>query len=273
MKLDITAIRPCNNNVLLKPAIDTSKIKYGTAEFYAPLSLADGKAYDPFATAPIVCSVAAVPRNLTYGTHTVLWQQESQRETHPEKIKELARHNKKNIVTESEYIEQMIPGSMPWKTTMQLKKGEIVWVNANSLVRAEQNHHTIEVDEELYYIIRYDDIIFKKSGENVVMLNGYLLLSLIDETPDWIKKAKSIGLETLNTPNTEEKYATVRYIGDPVDYPFNDKDRHDHREIKQGDIVMLLFAKNRKLENGQRYFSEEPLIISRRSNIRAIMTP
>jgi hypothetical protein len=274
---DLQKYRPCNNMVLLKPAIDTSKFKYGSVEFYSPISLADGKPYDPFSTAPIVCSVINTPKKLIFGTQKTLQTFEYDKEMSQDERVKLMQDGKETKYTESEYVETMVPGSMQWKTKMEVKAGDIVWCNSNSFVIAEQYHQTIECEKTLYYLIPYSDIFLKKAGEKVVMINGYLLLSQVKERDLIAERARKLGLSVPSMPVQHGKYndtfARVRYIGEKVEYIFNNKDRFDYPEIKLGDIVKLTWENNRRLEQpGHRYFSDEEFIVSRRPNITAVMS-
>jgi co-chaperonin GroES (HSP10) len=273
---DLLKHRPCNNNVILKSVIDTSKFKYGSVEFYSPVSLADGKAYDPFSTAPIVCKVISTPKNLIFGTHKVLYTSHFDKPMPKEQRKALLEAGREHETTyiEQEWIEQPIPGSMPWKTTMDLKQGDIVWVSSNALVIAEQHGGTIEADKEIYYVIQYSELIMVKRGKNVKMLNGFMLLEPVDEPDSVVERAKKSGIvipDITKQKKKSDKYAIVRYIGEPVEYLFNNKDRMDYPEIKLGDTVLMSWGANRRLENGEKYLDGREYIASRRANITAIM--
>lgn len=272
---DISKHRPANNYVLLKPAIDTSKFKYGSAEFYAPLSLADGKTYDAFSTAPVVCTLIATPKRLVFDTQKVLYTAHRDKDLHPDKVKELARQGKPTFYTESEWIEGVGVSSMTWKTKMELKAGDIVWCSRNAMANAEKVGNTIEADGELYHLIQYSEIYLVKKGDNIKMLNGYILCSPVpaDET-ETERKLKALGLESgITEKKVKDKVAVVRYVGDSVEYIFHNRDRFDFPEVKVGDTVLLAWQSNRRLENDlYKFFSQEELIVSRRCNIAAVLS-
>lgn len=276
MNLSINELRsfhPIENRVIVKAAIDTSKFKYGSVEFYSPLSLSDGKPYDPFKSQPVVCTVIAPPRRLIFGKRKVFWETVEELDLPIETKIYLHKCRREAKFSEITLIDAPIPGSMPWCVSVRIKQDDIIWVNSNALYNAEKRHDTIICDGALYYIIKYEDIYMRKVGDTVEMLNGWLLAELIEDTPEWRKRSEKLGLvipEHLKKIGFEDKYGLIKYIGEPVEYLFNDQ--YDHLEIKCGDVVMFKWKVNRRLEPGMKFFAKDnDLIVTRRSNIIAIM--
>lgn len=269
---ELKSMRPLNNYVVLKPEIDTSKFKYGSVEFFLPISMSDGKPYDAHTSQPIVCSVVSTPRRLIYGKHDVFWESIEELELSLEQKLYLHKIRKEAKFSETTIVKVPIPGSMRFKTTVQVKEGDIVWVNASALMRAEKNTMTIICEKKLYYIIQYEDLYLKKSGKKVKMLNGWVLVEPIKETDRIIRRAKKSGLiiPKMNKKHIIDRLGIVKYIGDPVEYLFDDQ--YDHPEIKKGDTVMFQWKTNRRLEPGAKFFAkDQDLIVTRRCNLMAIM--
>jgi len=270
---DILSHTPLNNYVVLKPEIDTGKFKYGTVEFFMPLSLADGKPYDQFRTRPIVCSIVSVPRKLIYGKHKVYWETIDELDLPPEQKMYLHKLRKETKFSEITLIDAPIPGSMRWKTKVQVKQGDIVWVNSSALVAAEQNYMTFENKKQLYYIVKYEELYLKKADKDVKMLNGWVLVELINDVESWMMRAEKAGIFMPNTVKKKyfnDRIGIVKYIGDPVEYLFDDQ--YDHHEVKAGSMVFFKWKVNRRLEPGMKYFAkDQDLTVTRRSNILGIM--
>ena len=272
MKITLADLsKPMNNLVVLKPEVDTSKFKYGSVEFYMPLSQADGKPWNADASQPIVCSVVAAPRKLIYGKRKVFWESIEELDMPPEQKMHMHKMRMAAKFSETTIVEVPIPGSMRWKTDVQVKPDDIVWVNSSALKKAEQVGMTVEIDRQLYYLIHYENLYLKKKKKKVEMLNGWVLLEPIKDTEPWVIRAEKAGLIIPEGKKKvlADRIAKVMYIGDPVEYLFDDQ--YDYPEIKKGDTVMLKWKVNRRLEPFQKFFAQDSdLIVSRRSNIMGI---
>lgn len=262
-----------NNYVLLRPAVKMDKIKHGDMELHAPISLKDGKPYDPFKSQPIVCTVESVPKKLIYGKRKVFHESVEELDVPPDVKAMMYNRRREAKFSETTLIETPVPGSMMWNTPMELKTGDIVWVSSNALMDAEQRRSIIHVDDQMMYLIKYENIYLKKSGDSVTMLNGWVLAELIEDMDKWASQAEKIGLivpKFLRRKDYNDRYGIVRYIGSPVEYLMND--RYDDPCIQAGDIVMFKMKVNRRLEPGQRFFGKDAdLIVTRRCVIAAVM--
>lgn len=269
-KPELRTYFPAANLVLLRAVVDTKKYHNTSLDLVVPT--VEGKPWDTFKHAPIVCEVVSAPKRLICGTHMVPYESVVEMDLPHEAMVELIRQRRQTKYTETTMIEHIVPGSMPWHTTVQVKPGDVVWVNPNALAQAAFNNTTIEAEGETFYLIRYSELYLKKA-DKVRMLNGYVLIDVIDNEEDWFKRAESMGLvvpDTIKSPMFNDRVAIVKYIGDPVDYVL--PDMYDHREIKEGDMVLLKFPVNRHLEPGQKFFAKDVnLKVTRRCNIIGIL--
>jgi len=64
-----------------------------------------------------------------------------------------------------------------WETEMELKVGDQVWVNYLSIMKGER----VMVGDKTYILVPYEKIILAKRGDDIVMLNGYVLIEPVLE--------------------------------------------------------------------------------------------
>lgn len=271
---ELKALKPLNNHVIVKPIVDTTKTKYGTLELFNPLA-ADGRQIDEFKNAPVVCQVVCHPRRLIFGTRKVVHESVFETDATPEKKMWMYNNRIATHYTESTTISVPIPGSMMWKTSVMVKDGDVVWVNANFLMNAIEHGNTISTDTTTYFIMPYENLYLKVKDGKTTMLNGYVLAEPIEDTPEWTLRAEKAGIivpDYMKRVEFKDRLAIVRYIGDPVEYMNND--RYDHPEIKAGDTVLLSMKVNRRLEPGMKFFAKDNanLIVTRRCNIEGILS-
>jgi co-chaperonin GroES (HSP10) len=263
---ELKCYRPTNNYVVIKPEPVDDRFKVGSLFLINPK-------WDEFKNQPIICKVISTPKKLLFGTRKEYVESVEELDMTSEQKMLLAAARKEAKFSETTLVEKPIPGSMMWNTPMELKSDDIVWVNANALMVANRENNTIEIEGEKYYLLKYSEIYLKKAGGEVKMLNGWVLAELIEDTPEWQKKAVSIGLiipEIMKNLKNNDRFAVIKYIGDPVEYIFDDT--YDFPQVKAGDIVMLKWKVNRRLEPGQKYFGKDSdLIVTRRSRVLAIM--
>lgn len=266
---------PANNLVLVRPVVDMTKVHNTTLDLAVPT--VDGKPWDTFKNAPIVCEITSAPRKLFCCTRRVEFESVIEMDVPMQAKAAILQHRRQNHYTETTMIDQVVPHSMMWHTTVQVKPGDVVWVNPNAMAQAEYNDMTIEADGKRFYLIPYEALYMKKVGEKVTMINGWVLCEPIEEAPDWATRLEKAGLfipAHLKKQPFNDRLAIVRYMGDPVEYlKVNDDQRYDHPEIKVGDVVMLARSVNRRLEPHYKFFAKDnqDYIVTRRENIRAIM--
>jgi hypothetical protein len=250
---------PMQNYVLTTTVYETDKIKLGDLELYQDTR------FNPALHQPIVQRVVSIPKRLYYG-------REQRFITLDKGLDTAINHNREETIS----IKPPMRNSMPWKTILDIKKDDIVYVDSFSLVTAEQGHRVFTVDKTVYYLIKYEDIYFKLVQGDPVMLNGWVMCEPItQEDNTTMKHLKDIGFvfpgikidnENRKKYSEGDKLAKVRYIGMPVEEYIDDIDVHD--EISVDDIVILKWTANRRLElYGNRFFGKTELIVTRRERI------
>jgi co-chaperonin GroES (HSP10) len=137
---------------------------------------------------------------------------------------------------------------MDWVTDMQLCVGDKVWydfVAAKNCFEQERNKDTrfIDVDGEIYIVLKYQDFFLTKRGEETIMLNGYILAEPVDEElkttielPEHLKKKDSA------------KYAKVVTIGKGNTRYLDERIPPDSNEIGVGDFITFVPYANIELE-------------------------
>jgi hypothetical protein len=223
-----------NNSVIVKSIIDMSKIKLKNTNITLDIDVD----YEKDAHSPRVLEVIRTPKDpLTFN---------------------------KNMSSKT----------LSWKTNMELQKGDIVWVHSLAVIYDEYSTLVrIIVDDDVYFIINYEDLIVAKRGDKIICLNGYVLIQ--PNLEDLQEKYKYIYVPT----NLIEKKKipvlswTVKYVGFlNVDYKNPMKNDFDY-DLKDGDIIYI--NKKRKpypLENSlHRYFNNnEDYYFTQRCEIVAV---
>lgn len=118
--------------------------------------------------------------------------------------------------------------NMRWKTTCELQKGDHVLINYFEV------QHCMRQDG--FFFPRYQDMYLAKRGDEVIMLNGYILMD------EW-KKEESKKVSDLWIPEAPEnkhknKYAIIKYIGKPNE-EYDSNKVTDDIKVVVGDVVML----------------------------------
>lgn len=120
---------------------------------------------------------------------------------------------------------------------MELKVGDMAIYHylapENCIMRKEY----VVVDKQIYFIVNYDQIFCAKRGDEVVMVNGYILVEPVVE--DVFKSSLLITPDTLKDKNSPVE-GIVRYIGTPVRNYLYEKDIQENAdEPKVGDTIMF----------------------------------
>lgn len=130
---------------------------------------------------------------------------------------------------------------MPWETNIELEIGDVVW---HTFMEVDTMIDILVDDEpdELYKLIRYDDIYLAKRGDELIPLNGYCLC-------EEIKKEQSSNIEvisvvddmTANPHGVDMTRGKIAYIGRPnkkyrIGLTEADLDGEDIIEV--GDIII-----------------------------------
>jgi hypothetical protein len=155
------------------------------------------------------------------------------------------------------FYEKNDPHSMTWKTEMMLRVGDEVWFNFIS-----SSHATGFIIEGDYYLfIPYGDCFVAKRGEEVICLNGYVLLEEVEkEAVSFLYLSEASGIDT--------KRGKVRYVGEPnAEYRLDSLS--DEIDITEGDIVQIKAGFTPYRLERQEYFADfgEMLRVVQRRNI------
>jgi co-chaperonin GroES (HSP10) len=118
-------------------------------------------------------------------------------------------------------------GSMPWKTTMQLQIGDLVYYDYLDLLNG-----IVYIDEDdgtLYPLISYENAYVATRGDQIIPLNGFHLFERVQF--DW-------GLTTLYLKDkVDTNYGKVKYVAE-----LNKKyegDSYNDIPLKEGDKVLF----------------------------------
>ena len=146
-----------------------------------------------------------------------------------------------------------------WETEMQLKVGDKVWVSYLSIIKGER----VQVGDSVYVLVPYEKIILTKREDEIVMLNGYVLLEPVTEE---VKQSGLIIL--LKTAKQASKRGIVRYIG-PSNKRYTDENHSDDIDIKIGDMIGLKHGYHSKLESQYHQTIGDYWVVQRRDIVAA----
>ena len=146
-----------------------------------------------------------------------------------------------------------------WETEMQLKVGDKVWVNYLSIIKGER----VQVGGEVYVLVPYEKIILTKRGDDLVMLNGYVLIEpVLEETQ------QSGIIILLKQAKQASQRGYVRHMGIP-NKRYTDESHTDEIDIKLGDMVGLKHGYNSKLESSYHQTIGDYWVVQRRNIVAA----
>lgn len=122
--------------------------------------------------------------------------------------------------------------SMRWKTSVELEVGDQVWINHSTA-----HDFRFKWKEKHYKIILYEDVVLAKRGEEVIMVNGYILCK-----PHVVKERALVFERT----SIDISQAEIVYIGKP-NIEYQDPRRKDPSSLKGGDIIVFDKKQLRKI--------------------------
>ena len=140
--------------------------------------------------------------------------------------------------------------ALDWCTTMELEVGDIAWIYPLQVVM-NNNSKSIAFmcGDQLYFKVGYGEFLVAKRGDEVIMLNGNVLLERISKEVECLDYIDSVYT----------KKSIVRYAGAPNEYYYR-RPYHDDQNIQVGCIVSDplyvtylesdLYA---KFDNGKKY--------------------
>lgn len=114
---------------------------------------------------------------------------------------------------------------LQWKTDMQVKIGDTVWFYAITSHSSEK----LTYEGRKFILVNYEDLYIAKRGNDIICLNGNVLLKPIYK----ITKALEYEKEELDTT-----FATVYKVG-KINREYKDENIQDDPIIKEGMTVLL----------------------------------
>jgi hypothetical protein len=266
---ELAVFKPKNNMVLCENILETDKTKLGNTEIYVD------NLFRPEFHQPVVQKVIAINKHLIYGREYQLVRTEHGRKGVPEYKLGGVKNPDFNFWYETSMEDSPVENSMPWKTDMECRVGDVIWADFVSVFNAAKRGRTLECEGRTYYLIPYNDIYCLTNDNGFKILNGWVFIEPIEYLKDKSQRmADEIGFSIVGKRKREapeDRYGIVRHIGKPVEEYLN-LDQADTNEISVGDVVMMKFAFNRRLESHYHLkFSDKNLISSRRPWIAAII--
>lgn len=252
--MELAVAIPMRGYVITTTVMRSDVLKIGEVE------LALNTSYREIKHQPIVQRVVRVPRFLPYG-----------------KVRRFVEFGDRQRGTETLPIDAPVPGSMEWLTTMELRTDDTVYVDPYALFNAARENRVIECDDVRYFMVPYGDIYMRIVNGHPEMLNGWIACEPVpDEKSRVAARLKSLGLvmpslsvsdENRRERGEDDKLAVVKYIGLPV-REYLDDTVEEHDQVSVGDVVILKWSANRRLEfDAGRFFGKGELIITRRPRI------
>ncbi len=125
--------------------------------------------------------------------------------------------------------------SSRWQTSVEIKKGDTVWFNHMD----SMNAYRYTFKGRCFKTIKYDSIIAAKRGEDVIMCNGYVLLSEVKNKTEFQGYSKEDlvqgkGVVSYSGSRNNAYNVPVGQIGSKIIY------REDlHHKLKDGDLVEI----------------------------------
>jgi len=111
-----------------------------------------------------------------------------------------------------------------WDTNIEVKEGDQVWFDYLTGIECNQ----IECKGKLYYVLPYHTLYVTRRKEEVIPLNGYVLLEPI---------IKEEGYKDFKFERERAKYAMVAYSGS-CNKRYHNKQYYDDPDIKAGEKVI-----------------------------------
>ena len=118
------------------------------------------------------------------------------------------------------FYKNLTDGSLPWDTDLEISEGDYVMYDFVAAAQAlgklydpnfeGDDTKYIFCEDELYIVFRYNDLFLKKKGDDITMLNGFVLVEPVSE--DEISSDVIILLEQKQSV----RYGIVAYKGSMI---------------------------------------------------------
>ena len=128
--------------------------------------------------------------------------------------------------------------SVYYDVDIELKSGDIGFFNYMCVQNCIDNNAFLLDGEDVYFFIKYDLFICAKRGDDVIPVNGFVIVEALEN--ENIKRLEAIGLVAPDGNQDSERRGIVKYIGSPVrNYFYENEGTCDTNEIKQGNTVLF----------------------------------
>jgi len=130
-------------------------------------------------------------------------------------------------VPEKYYFSAKEQKSPSWRTNIEVEVGDKVWFSPFASVNCEE----LVVEDKVYKIIAYEDLFVAKRGEDVVCLNGNVILEPVHK--------ESLGsLDVLSEQEIDQTRGRVKFVGSS-NLEYCDHTYADFQDLQVGDLVLL----------------------------------
>lgn len=145
---------------------------------------------------------------------------------------------------------------MPWKTSLEIKEGDIVlmyYLAVQNCLRKEYKRY-IKEGNRFTIFIEYQNIYGVIRDGKVIPINGYCFIEH-HEDPDWEEMIAKAEKSNLVLPDLRElskknvSYGTVAYIGKPNEEYFDSYKSDKGYDLKVGDKVIMKKVTDIMIEN------------------------
>lgn len=149
--------------------------------------------------------------------------------------------------------------SMQWETEVEIQEGDEVWFNFNMALHA----YTYICDNEIYKMLKYQDLYVARRGKEVIPLNGYVVLK------EWKPPKKSVFLLE---EKADKRFAVVEHYGS-CNKEYSNSHYSDDIQLGVGDRVLLEEGTSLiPLEGGlHNTFRDDQVFIQQRKRILAVV--
>jgi hypothetical protein len=157
---------------------------------------------------------------------------------------------------------------MPWKTPMEVQKGDRVVVYYLSILNAlrKESYKAVVEGDDKYVFIQYQNIYALVRENRIIPVNGYCLIEPV-ENPEWTRlkyrmsKIDLVPVKLTDKSNTEVVYGKVKYCGTPID-EYVDGYTDKGVNVSPGDIIVmrkisdlpLEYDLHAKIDGGKKYW-------------------
>lgn len=121
-----------------------------------------------------------------------------------------------------------------WETENQLREGDRIWFYGSAMMGGEK----LICGDKKYVLINYQDIFVAKRNEEVIPVNGNVIMEIIDKTESALAYKKEV---------VDTDWAIIKYVG-KTNKSYESEFQQDSEELKEGMTVCITGIPMRKLE-------------------------